>query len=325
MAETKKTTVKKSAPKTAAKKTTVKKAATAKKPAAKKTSPAKKAAPKKTAAKKVAPKKATVKKVATPKVEEKVQTVEAVVEVSSAPTADGVRPTTYAEVSRIHRGALSTLKGSVVVTSSQNGEGASLLAHLMAQKSAENGSRVLLIDLNMRNQSLSNSLAAERKVWGLAQRPVGDHLADLPKEVPGVENLEFMAAPADAESVLYLKDVHRAQAFFHALERQYDHVIVDTTPVGALNRGNADPVLLAAATRRTILVMMAGVTPRARVERTIKQLREAGAKIEGVVVNDRENPSLKRQLLTFVNGLQQMAPGLSDWLRHKILKAEHLD
>ncbi|MEC8066247.1 MAG: hypothetical protein VX154_00135 [Pseudomonadota bacterium] len=235
-----------------------------------------------------------------------------------------IQPTSYTEVSRIHRGALSTLKGSMVVTAATAGEGTTLLAHLMAQRSAEAGRKTLLVDLNMRNTELSNNLLPDRTAWNLGGRNFAEGFGDLihPTSDP---NLFFMPAPLDSVSVQFLKDMSHAGAFFDALEKSFEHIVVDTTPIGSLNRYNIDPVTLSAAARRTVLVMMANRTHKDKVHKAVKQLRESGANVEGMVVNDLENPSLRSQLNNFADFFKPFAPGFTQWMRQKIAKSERLD
>ena len=235
-----------------------------------------------------------------------------------------LQPTSFTEINRIHRQALSARRGSMVVTSASSGEGVSTFAHIMALRSADNGQRTLLVDLNLRNAALSDAFNAERKIWDLPNRELNQPLNDLISRVEGVDNLSFMAAPRDDDSVQHLRDVNRAQQFFSALENQYDQIVVDTTPVGALNRQNIDPVLLSAAASRAVVVMMAGVTPRENIKRCIRQLEEAGATIEGLLINDYRNPSLQEELLAFADKLKRLSPKTGDWLRGKVMQAEWL-
>jgi len=315
-----------------AKKTTAKKAAPKKKKVA-----AKKVAPKKVAAKKAPAKRAAAKKPAPQKPSKEVKeevvtlkerpskTVDRAMKKQEKPASQaGLLPTTYTEISRIHRSALSTLKGSMVITSSQDGEGSSLLAHLMAQRSSENGQKTLLIDLNLRNQALTIDFDAPTIPWGLDTWLPNAPLDNLIKSVDGVDNLYFMAAPSDHNSVVFLKDVHRAAQFLDTLEKGFDHIVIDTTPIGALNRYNADPIILSAAAQRTVMIMQAGVTSRDKVLRAIKQLREAGANIEGMVVNDRDNPPIRQQLLSFASKFKFL-PGLHKWMRNKIMDCHDFD
>ena len=115
-----------------------------------------------------------------------------------------------------------------------------------------------------------------------------------------------------------------AKDFFKALEGEFDQIVVDTTAVSLTNRYNVDPVILGSASSRTVLVMMAGRTQKDRLSKTIKQLREAGANIEGVVVNDVHNPTLKERLFKLVDFFNPVAPGFSVWMRDKINKHEGL-
>lgn len=243
---------------------------------------------------------------------------------ASPKAVPSLHPTSFTEVSRIHRGMLSDKKGSVVVTSTSAGEGSSLITQLMAQRSAENGKRTLLIDLNMKDSSVSESLGIDRSAWNLPARTVTETLPELVHPVEGVKNMFVMSAPLDVATVQYLKNMQNAKNFFEVLEGEFDQVIVDTTAVSLTNRYNVDPVILGSASHSTVIVMMAAHTPKERLTRAIKQLREAGANIEGVVVNDVLNPSLKERLYKLVDFFKPVAPGFSIWMRDKINKHEGL-
>jgi Mrp family chromosome partitioning ATPase len=235
-----------------------------------------------------------------------------------------LQPTSYTEINRMHGNALGLLEGSLVVTGTREGEGSSLLAYTMALRSAENGTPTLLVDLNMKNSALSMSLDIERRPWHLpAQGPELD-LSKLIEADKEIKTLNYLAAPLDAESVNWLKDYGHAKKFFDALSKKYQQVIVDTTPIGLANRANADPVILASAASRTIMVVLAGVTPRQQVKKALAQLEKSGAHIEGVVLNDWQNPSFKDDLLRLAGDLQKSSPGLASWLRHKVLHSESL-
>jgi Mrp family chromosome partitioning ATPase len=235
-----------------------------------------------------------------------------------------LQPTAFTEINRIHRQALSAKRGSLVVTAATTGEGTSTFAHIMALRSADNGQKTLLVDLNMRDTHLSSSFGFERHAWRLPERQINEPLLDLVEPVEGVANLYFMAAPRDDVSVQYLRDVTRANYFLTNLERHFDHIVIDTTPINAYNRYNVDPVLMAAAATRTVLVMLAGHTPREKVKKAREMLEDAGATIEGLLVNDYKNPSLRDEMLKFAGSLERLSPDFSSWLRKKILDAETL-
>ena len=238
--------------------------------------------------------------------------------------ATTLQPTSYTEINRIHRSTLASAEGALVVTCSRNGEGTSLLAYTLALRAAESGKRTLLVDLNMRNTNLSAELNLPRKEWKLAERAPNDSFIDLVETAENMPTLSFLAAPRDQDSVVFLKDLTHAEQFFQTLKQYFDHIIVDTTPVGVTNRANADSVILAAAADRTVLMLMAAVTPRERVRRALRQLQEGGANVEGVVVNDSKNPSLKEDMLKFARGFKRLSPGFSSWLTQKINNSDAL-
>lgn len=231
-------------------------------------------------------------------------------------------PTSYMEINRVHQATLAKQEGTVVVTAPTGGCGTTLVCHLVALRAAENGRKTLLIDLNLKDAALSVNLQHERLEWRLTERGPDDLLNDLYQAVQGVENLYFMAAPRDEASVAFLKDPRRAALFFACLERQFNHVVVDTTSIAQLNRYNIDPVVLAAAAKKTVLVVMTGRTRIKALERAAELLKQAEANLLGVIMNDRFAPSKRDALLQFIDPLRRLSPGLYGWLRYKILHAE---
>ena len=232
-----------------------------------------------------------------------------------------IKVTSYTELSRLHRAVVGEFRGTLLLTASQDSEGTTLVAHLLALKSAENGMRTLLIDLNLRDTTLSKELGLERKQWDLSLKRPEQSMKFFTEPAKSQSNLSYLAAPTDEASVAHLRDVDNARTFFSTLGQDFDQIIVDTSPISAHNRGNVDPALLAAAAGRTVLVVLANMTPRERIKRAIRILKQAGAHIEGVVVNDKFNPSPRQQLLKCVDVLFSWNLGLNSFLRHKIMSA----
>lgn len=235
-----------------------------------------------------------------------------------------IQPTSYTEINRLYRAVVAPLKkGVVLVTSTRDGEGATLLSHVLALRSAESGTKTLLVDLNIKNKHLTKSLDLTETNWNLPTRKEKDTFDDLIIKTSKAENLHYIAAPNDMESIAHLKDVDHAKEFFKVLGKTYNKIIVDTTPVGAMNRYNADPVILASAADRTVMVLLSGITPRKRIKNAISQLEEVGATVEGIVFNDWQSPSLKDDVMAMLTGLQGVMPGLANWLRHKVISGGH--
>jgi len=66
-----------------------------------------------------------------------------------------------------------------------------------------------------------------------------------------------------------------------ALEKKFDHVLLDTPPV----LGFADSLILSSSVDGVVLVVVGGKTPRETLQRAKEVLHQVNAKILGVVIN----------------------------------------
>ena len=74
----------------------------------------------------------------------------------------------------------------------------------------------------------------------------------------------------------------RMRELLRKLREHYDHIIIDTPPIGAVT----DAAVIATMVDGVILVVHAGKTRRQIVSRGIEQLRYIGAPIVGVILNN---------------------------------------
>ena len=152
---------------------------------------------------------------------------------------------------------------TICVTSSIPSEGKTTTSVALSNAFAEGGSRVILLECDMRR------LAGEHSVQEAAV-PVGTskRLFFLDAE-PGIPN------PAD---VLQSKRFHTLLA---QLSSQFDYTIVDTPPVTAF----VDAAVAASVVDATILVVRQDYTHRDDVVAAYEQLVQAGANVIGTVLN----------------------------------------
>ncbi|WP_284124064.1 GumC family protein [Parerythrobacter aestuarii] len=169
--------------------------------------------------------------------------------------------------------------GDLLITSSQQSEGKSLVAYGIARSFAREGRRVLVVDADLRRPSQHNIFGVSRETGltniltrqiepGDATIPVSDNLAlipsgPLPPSVP-----EYFSAP----SFIEFRDWAR---------EHYDVVIYDGPPV----MGLADTVLLAQRIEHLIFMVEAGRASHGRTAAAIRRLNNNDVVIDGAVLN----------------------------------------
>jgi succinoglycan biosynthesis transport protein ExoP len=169
----------------------------------------------------------------------------------------------------------------LVVTSASPSEGKTLTAVNCATVMAQQGTKVLLVDADLRRSSLHHSLGI-RKEPGLGDVLSG--LCSADDAVVEVENIPHLSVVSSGATVSYPAEALASEAMMAALRRWrnvYDHIVIDTPPVAMVT----DAVVVAAQADSVVLVAMASATTRQALCRTRDQLVRASARIAGVVVN----------------------------------------
>lgn len=169
----------------------------------------------------------------------------------------------------------------LVVTSSGPQEGKSTTAINLGIAMAQSGSRVLIVDTDMRRPRLHKAFGVSNEI-GVSSVVVGEgKLDDAVKntEVPGLYIMPCGPVPPNPAELLH------TQAFADLLQKlgdKFDRIILDTPPVGAV----ADAVVLATQVDGVVLVLKAGQTNRDIAKRTVRALADVKANVYGAVLND---------------------------------------
>jgi capsular exopolysaccharide synthesis family protein len=172
---------------------------------------------------------------------------------------------------------------TILVTSSGPREGKSTSAIATGIAMAQSGSRVLLVDTDMRRPRLHRALGVANE-RGVSSVLVGD--ADLETvvkstEVPGLFVIPSGPIPPNPAELFHTEVF---KEFVAEVARRYDRIIFDSPPVNAV----ADPVVLATQVDGTVLVVRASSTPKALIRRAIRILTDVQARVFGAVLNDVE-------------------------------------
>jgi tyrosine-protein kinase Etk/Wzc len=168
----------------------------------------------------------------------------------------------------------------IMISSPTPGAGKTFVSANLAALLASSGRRVLLIDADLRRSSLAQRFGLKRK-GGLSELIQGSLDLDHAVHKAVLPHLDVMttgAVPADPSALL------TSDAFSRLLEKasaSYDVVIVDTPPA-LLASESAE---MATCMGTLLLVARAGDSEIGDLTETAKQLRHAGTRFRGVVLN----------------------------------------
>lgn len=170
-----------------------------------------------------------------------------------------------------------------LVTSAAANEGKTVLACLLACASAQAGQKVLLVDADWRNPSLTRWLGLPDSS-GLANYLADGDLQHVAPRTTAVANLFVVPAGSLAGDPASLLASARLPEWLNQLDTAFDQIIIDCAPM----LGLADALLLAAMAEQVLVVARAGHTPLPALQQTLQQLQQHQAPVSGLVLNGIE-------------------------------------
>lgn len=169
---------------------------------------------------------------------------------------------------------------SIVVTSSQPGEGKTTVSVNLAIALAQQGSRVILVDADLRRPAIHRALGF-RNIRGLSSY-LGGMNEWAPCVLPGLSpGLDTLPAGRSAKNPIALLSSTRMRILISELLEEYDYLIIDSP---ALMPNLMDARILAGMVDGALMVVRSGMAPRDYVIRARKQLNN----IIGVVLNSMD-------------------------------------
>ncbi|HWC10644.1 MAG TPA: polysaccharide biosynthesis tyrosine autokinase, partial [Acidimicrobiales bacterium] len=171
---------------------------------------------------------------------------------------------------------------SILVTSSVAAEGKTTTAANLAMTLARSGSKVLLVDADLRRPSLHRlfTLDNEKGLTSVLLGHVPPADAPIPIDVLGPGALDVLVAGPDGWEATEVLASGRAGPWLEGLRRSYDHMVVDSAPV----LSGADPLALARLSDAILLIVRMG-TRRRDVEMAQQRVEQVSASLLGVVAN----------------------------------------
>ncbi len=199
-----------------------------------------------------------------------------VVSESRSHAAEAFRAVRTSIVQSIRRGVTTVL----VVTSPLPGEGKTTVSLNCAATLAQQGSRVLLVEADLRRPKFCARLNLAT-TNGLTTLLGGSPCAELPVKLPALPNLAVIPAGPQPTYPTELLGSDRMRELIAEWRKEYDYVIFDTPPVLAVT----DAVALAAICDLVLLVVRSRITKKQALARARVLFLRGRARVLGVVVN----------------------------------------
>lgn len=170
---------------------------------------------------------------------------------------------------------------SIVITSPGPSEGKSTVSSNFAIALAQAGSKVLIVDSDLRKPRIHKLFAIPNNV-GLTNilaenMPWKDHIA----QVGDMPNLNVMTSGPIPPNPSEILGSEKMRNLVSELKESFDFVILDTPPVGVVT----DPAIVASYADGTILVVSSGNVEVEAAKMAKELLQNVKANILGVVLN----------------------------------------
>jgi capsular exopolysaccharide synthesis family protein len=197
------------------------------------------------------------------------------------------------------------------ITSALPSEGKSTVAASLAQLIAQGGSRAILLDCDLRNPTLSSSLAPDAML-SLLDVTSGRAKLDDATWIDSSTHLHFLPATNSGSRLAYTSEVLASDemaGLFKVLRESYEYVIVDLSPIAPFVDVRAAAHLM----DLFILVIEWGRTNSDAVKQSLDVAGEVYGKLIGVTLNKANVKELKRYGDTFESYHQQYSENSGWW------------
>ena len=151
----------------------------------------------------------------------------------------------------------------ILITSSISGEGKSFVSANLAVSLSLTGKKVVLVDLDLNNPTLSKILDVEYRE-GVTEYLQGEKEAEkIVNQLSGYESLYFISAGTLPENPTELLANGKVAILIDYLEKNFDLVLIDTSPSALVT----DAFILTELCNATLFVVMHNYTPKKLIDR----------------------------------------------------------
>ena len=213
---------------------------------------------------------------------------------------------------------LSTIENKIrvlAITSPFRGAGVTTVASGLAAVFAQSGRKTLLVDL-----SGAAPAGGAAPMWVPGKPVPPDSI------VSGHDGLAVLAVSPGAATRPLFNNVELLQAAFQRDFFGYASIIIDLPALDNTEAGSLNPVAIARAADAVFLVAPTGFTARDDLAAATQKLRQVGAPVSGVIMNDQYCATLGDQIAAMSQKrLARIFPRLARWITSKAHASTYLN
>jgi tyrosine-protein kinase Etk/Wzc len=191
-------------------------------------------------------------------------------------------------------------KKKILVTSSIPGEGKSFVSSHLAYSLAQSGRRVVLLDIDLRKGDISKQFGLDN------HKGIVDYLfnkinwAEIINASNIIKNLSIIPSGTLIGDYSELLLNHRLESLFIELEREFDYIIIDTSPIFLVSDAN----LLSEFCDITLLVVRHDHTPKSLIKNLEHSSKVKSLKKTFIVFNGLKNRGIMKKGYGFGYGYE---------------------
>lgn len=172
-------------------------------------------------------------------------------------------------------------KGAFAVVSGGVGEGKSTTLFNLAYVAAQQGSKVLIVDSDLR-RPVQHKILGVSNEFGLTNVLMRDVSVDKAVKATDIPNLFFLPSGRLPRASMGMLDSQKMKELVTTLKQRYDCIYFDSPPI----MGVSDAAILASEVDGVLLVVQYRKYPKMISSRAKRLVENVGGKILGVVLNN---------------------------------------
>ncbi|WP_394251013.1 chromosome partitioning protein ParA [Vibrio profundi] len=223
-------------------------------------------------------------------------------------------PATHAEIEQLY--LTSELNGhkSICVTSCHSGDGVTSVATALAERYLLAGHSTLYVDLNLFNPAFKDLEVFSDESDGqlIEHRDTHQTFVGVP-------------APTQASTLLAYKDPCTLRSAVDKWLTSFDRVIIDTSPLLNLNKGNIPAQSVASACEATMIVVAYGETSSNHLLQAKTLLTAQTINLVGAVFNMKNTPSFTQELVRQLNKVKFLPKSWRNRIANRLYRNEFLN